>query len=246
MKYINEIFKTNSSGYLTIVKYVNAKEVYVKFIATGFETKAEISQIRKGCVKDKLIPSVYSMGVTGDEVTKINGTHIKEYQIWSAVLERCYDYKFKEKNPTYADCTASKNFLLFAYFKEWCNNQIGFGNEGWHLDKDILVKGNKVYSEDTCCFVPKEINNLFVKCKAARGSLPIGVHYHRQNDKYQAQIHVNGRVKYLGTFNTPEEAFYTYKEAKEQHIKDVATKWRDKIDPRVYEALTNWVIEITD
>ena len=129
MKYINEIFKTNSSGYLTIVKYVNAKEVYVKFIATGFETKAEISQIRKGCVKDKLIPSVYSMGVTGDEVTKINGTHIKEYQIWSAVLERCYDYKFKEKNPTYADCTASKNFLLFAYFKEWCSKQIGF-NEG--------------------------------------------------------------------------------------------------------------------
>ena len=63
--------------------------------------------------------------------------------------------------------------------------------EGWQLDKDILIKGNKIYSPDTCCFVPSEINNLFVGCNKSRGSLPIGVTFNKRLKRYVAQISKN-------------------------------------------------------
>ena len=48
----------------------------------------------------------------------------------------------------------------------------------------------------------------------------------------------------LGRFDTPEEAFQAYKQVKESYIKEVAEKWKGDIDPRVYEALMNWTVEI--
>ena len=55
-----------------------------------------------------------------------------------------------------------------------------------------------------------------------------------------------GIKTYLGTFNTLEEAFYVYKREKEKYIKEVADKWKDHIDIRVYEALMNYEISIDD
>ena len=51
---------------------------------------------------------------------------------------------------------------------------------------------------------------------------------------------------YLGCFNNPEDAFQAYKLAKEAYIKDVANKWKDKIDLRVYNALMSYKVEIND
>ena len=79
-----------------------------------------------------------------------------------------------------------------------------------------------------------------------RGDTPIGVHYNKTQKKYQASCHVDGKLSFLGYYKTVEEAFNAYKKVKEAYIKEVATKWKDKIDPKVYDALMNWVIEITD
>lgn len=246
-KYEGEVFKTNNYGDLVVTEYVNSDKVWVKFVETGYETSAEMGQIKKGTVKDKSVPELYGVGVIGDEPATIGGKNSKEYMFWSNVLKRCYNAVYRLKQPTYIDCTTSENFKHFSYFKEWCNKQIGFGNDGWHLDKDILVKGNKVYSEDTCCFVPREINGLFTLRKNWRGDHPIGVCYNKTNNKFIAQIcRGNGFQEKLGTYDTQEESFYVYKEAKEQHIKDVANKWKDQIDSRVYESLMSWNIEITD
>ena len=110
------------------------------------------------------------------------------------------------------------------------------------MDKDILVKGNKIYSEDTCCFVPREINSLFVKRKKSRGNFALGVDYKKSVKKFRARC----GNKHLGLFNTELEAFYAYKQAKETYIKEVANKWKDQIDPRVYNALMKYEVEITD
>ena len=162
------------------------------------------------------------------------------------MLTRCYDDKYHSKSQTYVGCSVSDNFKYFPYFKEWCNQQIGFGNEGWHLDKDILVKGNKVYSEDTCCFVPPEINCTITNNKSVRGRFPQGVTYNRTKTRYRAKIRRGAKLESLGTYDTPEEAFYAYKPIKEACIKSLAEKWKDKIDPRVYESLMRWEINITD
>ena len=167
------------------------------------------------------------------------------------MLQRCYDKELKKNYPSYESCTTEPFFNSFTNFKGWCRNQVGFGSKdanGNHfaLDKDILIKGNKIYSPETCCFVPNEINNLLSPSKTKRGDNPLGVSFHKRDNKYQACLNMRSRRKHLGYFVSAEEAFYAYKQAKEAYIKEIANKWKEQIDHRVYEALMNYQVEITD
>lgn len=246
LKYEGNIFETKDGKQFIITEYVNKDEVYVKFLATGFETKTIASCVRKREIKDPMSPTVLGVGITGLCNIRENGNLIPEYVYWRSMLQRiCYG-KYKDDRLSYKGCSVSDNFRYFPNFKEWCTKQVGFGNKGWHLDKDILIKGNKEYSPETCCFVPPEVNTLILNRKASRGDNPIGVHFNKTQNKYQANCQVNGKLAFLGYYKTSEEAFNAYKKAKEAYIKEVAEEWRDSIDPRVYEALTNWTIEITD
>ena len=246
VEYEGKVYPSNRFGDVKILEYKNNKQVVIMFLNTGFITEESMGVIRSGHIRDSSIPTTCGFGYIDIEGASIGRNMTKEYRLWNSMVNRCYNEKELSRNPTYKDCHVSEDWSYLSNFKEWCNNQIGFGNEGWHLDKDILVKGNKVYSEDTCCFVPPEINTLLVKRNSLRGEFPIGVSYKKRIGKYASQISKNGEVIHLGNFDTPEEAFMKYKEVKESHIKEVADKWKDKIDPRVYEALMNWTIEITD
>ena len=133
----------------------------------------------------------------------------------------------------------------FQYFVQWCQSQIGYGSKGYHLDKDILSVGNKCYSESTCCFVPREINNLLLRRNSTRGNYPIGVN--RRHDKFIAQCNNGtGNKIYLGAYCTVIEAFEAYKLFKEQLMRQKAADYREQIDPRVYEALRYYSVCITD
>lgn len=248
---VGSVFKANNYGDLVVTKYVNALNVYVRFVKTGFETKTTKQQIINGKVRDRFLPSVYGVGIIGNEVTKINGKHTMEYDIWGNMLERCYNSDFHERHPTYISCEASDGFKIFKCFKEWCQNQIGFNcfsdeSNPFVLDKDILIKGNKLYSEDMCVFIPHEINLLLIKCDSKRGEYPIGVNYLKQRNKYRAGIRINGDRKHLGYYDSPIEAFQAYKVAKEHQIKMLANKWKDQIDFRVYKALCEYKVSIDD
>ncbi len=243
---VGKLFKTTDSGYLVITKYENNRSVCVKFIDTGYITNTELVQIKKGNVKDRLLPSVYGVGILGDAPTFNEcGKKLKACNLWYNLLRRCYSVADMEKRPTYKDCYVSDNFKYYPYFKDWAEKQVGFNNDGWHLDKDILIKGNKLYSEDTCCFVPQEINVLFTKRNKLRGDYLIGTWC--SNGRFVSCLCKTGEKRnYLGTFSTEIEAFNAYKQAKEAYIKEVANKWKDQIDTRVYEALMKYQVEITD
>ena len=131
-------------------------------------------------------------------------------------------------------------------FIEDVSKMKGYGLEGWHLDKDILSKGNKLYSKDTCCFVPLEVNSLLIKRDNCRGEYPVGVDFHKATGKFRARLNINGETKYLGLFSTPEQAFQAYKLAKEAQIKVVAEKWRHLLDERVFQALLDYEVNIDD
>jgi len=176
----------------------------------------------------------------------VDGKLIREYKLWSGMLERCFDEKYKQKKPTYKDVTCSKEWLSMTTFIEDVSQMRGYGLSGWALDKDILQKGNKLYSKDTCCFVPHEVNNLLIKSDKARGEYPVGVYFHKASGKFMAYIRVNGKRKHLGCFTTPEEAFFAYKAAKEAHIKVVAEKWKHLLDERVYLALMTYEVAADD
>jgi len=190
---------------------------------------------------------VYGVGVN-DWVgnVKVGGKKIREYDLWKSMLERCFDEKFKQKRPTYEGVTCSKEWLSVTKFIEDVSQMRGYGLIGWALDKDILVKGNKLYSKDTCCFVPAEVNLLLTKCDNSRGEYPVGVDFHKVSDKFRAKLRINRKVKHLGLFSTPIEAFFAYKAAKEAYIKEVATKWKHLLDERVYLALMTYEVNIND
>lgn len=200
---------------------------------------------------------VYGVGVSEDGKYKRSylkdGKNYKtrEYELWKNMLARCYSPAMNKLRPRYIGCSVSENFKNFQWFAEWCNNQIGFGESDFQLEKDILFKNNKTYSEDTCRFVPRSVNMLLAKSNASRGDLPIGVRWHPQLGQYVASAG-NIRSKdstgkgYIGVYATPERAFQAYKQKKEELIAYEAAKWRGKIAEDVYEALLNYEVEITD
>ena len=262
MKYLNDVkakdikssigtdtvYQSKNSGCFTITNYLDSYNIGIRFIDTGYEMFAHLGNIKIGKVKDPYLPSVYGVGILGTKYpSTINCVHTKEYVVWTHMLERCYSDTHKKKYPTYIGCEASDNFKSFEYFCDWCTEQIGFGNEGWHLDKDLLVKGNKVYSENTCIFIPSEINTVLIKSTASRGKHLIGVCWSNTNKAFVAKVSRNeGQQEHLGFFKTELEAFKAYKTAKESFIKEQANKWKGKIDDRAYEALMNYEVSIDD
>lgn len=173
----------------------------------------------------------------------------KEYYLWVSLFKKKYGDRFLKKNPSYIGTDFCETWKVFSAFYEDLKSIYGyenFSNSDWQLDKDILVKGNKTYSHITCCFVPQEINKLLTSRKRFRGSSPIGVTWVKRDKVFLSQVSIDGKQHKLGYFKSETEAFNAYKKAKEQHIKEIANKWKDQIDPRVYEALISWNVEITD
>ena len=245
---VGKVCKSLNSGDFKVLKYNNSANVEIQFLNTGFEMVVQLTNIKSGSIKDPYSPSVYGVGVLGTKYPiSDGGRDTKEYELWKNMLKRCYNDDCKKKQPTYEDCEASENFKYYEYFYEWCHKQIGFGNEGWQLDKDLLVKGNKVYSENTCVFIPREINSLLIKREASRGEHLIGVCWCSKDKAFIAQVRKNkGKREWLGYFKTEIEAFKAYKTAKEAFVKEQANKWKDKIDDRAYNALMKYTVEITD
>ena len=257
MKYLNdisykdcigEICKSKSSGDFKILKYNDNRNVEVQFLKTGYETVTRFDHIRNGGIKDPYAPSVYGVGALGTKhSTTINGVQTKEYVLWCSMLKRCYSEGYKKKHQTYKDCEVSENFKSYEYFYEWCNEQFGFGVDSFELDKDLLTKGNKIYSESTCVFIPSEINLLLTKCTASRGEHLIGVCWDKAKKAFVARVSMSkGKRENLGYFKTEIEAFNSYKTAKESFIKEQAEKWKSQIDVRAYNALMNYEVGIDD
>ena len=257
MKYLNavnykdcvgKVYKSTSSGNFKILKYNDSKNVEIQFLNTGFEMVARLDHIKSGKVKDPYSLSVCGVGIVGTKYQISEyGRDTKEYVLWKSMLVRCYSTALKKRYPTYEYCKVSENFKSYEYFYDWCQSQVGFGNESWHLDKDLLIKGNKVYSEDTCVFIPSEINSLLVKSDKIRGKHPVGVHWCKRDKAFKAQVRKSkGKREHLGLFNTEIEAFKAYKKAKESFVKEQANKWKSQIDPRAYNALMNYEVNIDD
>lgn len=246
--------KYNNQGCLMrIVEYNNASNIIVEFQDKHkFKIKTEYSNFKRGNVKNPYYPSVYGVGIIGDWYQKYYLTNMKEYKIWSSILQRCFDSKAKEKRQNYKDTTCCTEWLYFKNFYEWLHSQENFykwinGNK-LDIDKDILIKGNNIYSPETCLLIPHSVNSLFTKSNKARGSLPLGVVKHGNRYQASSQNMLTNKREHLGTFDTPELVFNAYKKYKENLIKQVAQVEFDKgnIAKECYDAMMNYQVEITD
>lgn len=182
----------------------------------------------------------------GKYPTRENGKLKKEYRCWSSMMARCYSEPTQKNSKSYIGCEVSENFKSYTYFHEWCQDQIGFGFDGWDLDKDLLVKGNKIYSEEDCVFLPREINRALQNKSEFRGDYATGCRFDKLSRKFQSWGRTGSGKIYLGSFSCENDAFLAYKHNKEKYLKSLAEKYKDVLDIRAYLALMQYCVNIDD
>lgn len=238
------VIVTNISGLqMKCIEYYNSSNVSVEFENGYIVYNVQWNNFIRGKVKNKLMKAT----------TNNNKKLSKEYYTWLNMLDRCCNKKIKEQKPTYKDCICCDEWLSFDNFNKWLHSQENFHiwkNSKWSaIDKDILIKGNKIYSPNTCCLVPNNVNTLFVKHDSARGNFPIGVSINKQN-KYVAQCSnpFVGKLVFIRICDTKEEAFLAYKEYKERLIKQIADIEYNNgaITKQCKDAMFNYIVEIND
>ena len=238
----------NFGSKMIITKYRGCMDIDVYFPEYDWTINhVKYGNFKRGNIKCVYERRVFGVGYLGEGKynSRENGKETKCYDTWYNMLKRCYDPKYQEKYPTYKECTVYNEWLNFQNFAEWFeDNYYEIPGEVMCLDKDILVKGNKIYSPETCCFVPEKINKLFTKSDKSRGNNPIGIHQ-LPSGNYGVQCK-NGYGNYLGTYSNKEEAFRVYKQYKEKIIKQRADEYKQYLPQNVYEALYNYQVEITD
>ena len=251
MKRVGETRINNFGSKMIITKYRKYNDIDIYFPEYSWTAEhVQYNNFKNRSAKCPYERRVYGKGYLGEGEYKVseNGKQTKQYKTWKNMLMRCYDPKYHEKEPTYIGCIVCEEWLNFQNFALWYEeNYYEIPGEQMALDKDILVKGNKVYSPDTCCFVSQNINKLFIKRDNDRGDCPIGVCYHKQSKKYQALCSTGtGKLKYLGSYDTPQEAFQAYKEFKEALINKIANEYLELIPFELYRALINYEVDIDD
>ena len=252
---IGEVGYNNFGSKMIIIEYRKYTDIDVYFPEYDWTFKGALCQsFKKGSIRCPYEPRVLNKGYLGEGKYKVseNRKITKVYDTWNSMLQRCYDEKHHKKEPTYKYCEVCNEWLNFQECSQWFDdNYYEIKGERTELDKDILVKHNKIYSPDTCVFVPKTINSLFTKNNKARGNSPIGTSL-RKNGKYVSQCQIfnpkTGKSKYecLGVYDTQEKAFEVYKYYKEKNIKEVADYYFGRIPIELYDALYRYEVEITD
>lgn len=148
----SKIYTSGNHGDFKIIKYISYKNVEIEFLKTGYRTTTQCELIRIGNIKDYLSPSVYGVGYIGigSHKSRVNNIISYKYSVWASMIQRCYCPKSLKIHPTYIGCTVCKEWHNFQNFADWFDKNY---TEGFELDKDIIVKGNKWYSPLTCKFV---------------------------------------------------------------------------------------------
>lgn len=239
---------------MVIIEYKSYDEITVEF-QDEYKTKvyARWSQFEKGNIRNPNRNSFYNVGRLGQgeyHTTKDRAFN-KSFITWDNMLRRCYDPYELNKQPTYIDCYVCELWHCYQNFAKWYEKKYyQIDNEVMCLDKDILIRDNKIYSPETCIFVPQKINNLLTKRQNDRGKYLIGVKEGTKG-RYIALLNKGDRYEkpkrvHLGIFDTEIDAFLKYKEEKEKLIKHIADQYKNDIPKELYDALYLYEVKITD
>lgn len=236
----NKDYKTTKGLLYNIISYGGYKDVTVKFKESGYTVKVYSSTIKTGNIKDRLNPEVYGHGYLGEgEYTcGVKSGISKSYKVWNGMLERVYSESLHEVRPTYKGCTCFEGWHNYQIFAKWFeDNYI----EGYELDKDILsycLSKEKVYSPETCIFIPPKLNKILTCSDAIRGDSLIGT-----NKKIEKSGDFRGRytakcVEYLGTYDNELLAHEVYVDFKLTMIKGFIEE--NTFGDKISEALTKF------
>lgn len=249
--HIGEINYNKFGSKMKIIKDDGWGKTYIFFEEYEWTYIGRYDYFKNGTLRCPYEPRVLNKGYIGEGKYSYN-KHKKIYNTWCHMLKRCYSEDYQNKKPTYIGCEVCEEWFNFQNFAKWFEeNYYEIEGETIALDKDILVKNNKIYSPNTCVFVPERINTLFTKADKSRGKLPIGIVEDNRTHHFRARcstLDENGKIKRveLGSYKTHEEAFIHYKQFKENYIKQVADEYKPYIPKELYEAMYRWEVDIDD
>ena len=238
-KRIGEKFLTNEGYKIEIIDYLNKENCTIKFDNGLVVSNLIYCNIKKGQIKNPMHKSICNIGFIGiGKYNRVDYIHI--YNCWVNMIKRCYDEKIQIKRHTYIGCSVHKDWHNYQKFAKWFEKN---NPHEYELDKDILFKGNKIYSANNCCFVPSKLNTLLKNKNRKKGNNIIGVTYHKRDNHFRSQIVIDNKLINSGGFKTEQEAFNKSKEIKEIYIKKLANKYKDTITIDCYNALVNLTID---
>ncbi|NYR09579.1 hypothetical protein [Psychrobacter sp. BI730] len=239
---VGDVFITKQGYEIAVISYSTHSCITVEFKDKNkhrLVTRAR--NIKRGGIENPYHPKNFGVGFMGVGLfsSRANSKQTDIYTAWRNMLMRCYCEKRLVERPTYLNCFVCDSWLNFQNFAQWMTDH-NYDASKHQLDKDILKTNNKIYSADNCCLVPSEINNLFTDSGASRGKYPQGVTLHK--GRFRARMSAGKKTIGIGFYDTPQEAHQAYVVAKEAYVKELANKWRGRIDERVYDALMNWTV----
>lgn len=240
---VGDVFTNNQGCRAIVLAYNNKNDVLIEFLDHYIYRRSVFAcALQNGGFKNLLYPSVVGVGCigVGEYAAKINGVVTRAYHAWGNMLTRCYDERLRSRFPTYADCTVCESWLNYQNFAKWFNEN-NYNIDDYEVDKDLIKNGNKVYCPQFCALVPRDLNILLSKPKITSKKLPVGVS--RNGKSFRSRYSgLDNITIFIGNFKTAQEAHQEYVIAKEAYVKEVANKWRGRIDERVYNSLMNWTV----
>lgn len=249
-----EVSYTKYGTEARIIKYFGRNDIVVQFQDNHkYEAHSTYKCFKEGILKNPYDRTMFGIGYigVGKYNTKENGCNTKAYNCWANMFIRCYDNENRKKcHIRYVGCSVCEEWHNFQIFADWYyKNYFDSITEKTNIDKDILIKGNKIYSPETCCFVPESINVFFTKSNLSRGKYPIGVSEDKNRNCFVAACtnkYADIKKSIYKRFNTYEEAFICYKQFKENCCKEMAEYYKSLISQSVYEALMSYTVDIND
>lgn len=239
-QYIGEVSFNSCSTPMKLIEYRKRSDITIEF-QDKHKTKMKTTyqNFKSGILSNPYDKTTYGVGCLGigKYNTRINKVQTRSYNTWKNMIQRCYSKSQSQKYLAYYDeCTVCDEWLNYQNFAKWYDENF-YEVEGhrMHIDKDILVKDNKLYSPDTCIIIPQRINMVFMKKNRTKDSdLPNGIN--RCAGGFSSMY--NG--KSLGVYKSLDEALEIYNIKKRIHIKELAEEYKDKIPKKVYSALLCW------
>lgn len=137
------------------------------------------------------------------------------------------------RGKAYGDVIISDEFLDAQKFSDWATQQPGWGM-GYHLDKDLLGKGSRLYSADTCCFIPATINFSLAAGTSTKTIVT------QCKDGWKVQFVKNNLKIFLGMYPSESEGIAAYRKYQEMYLQSLAIFYKNKISEAAFSALMSW------
>ncbi len=240
---VGEVFTIRDGYKAEIIKYEGVKSITVKLSDGTIIENVSYGNLKIGSLINPNHRSVYGVGFMGQGVytSQENNGLSKAYDRWHSLLRRSYWEGYHASDKSYKDVTVCEDWHNFQNFAKWFyenyNPEI---MQDWQLDKDIICSECKIYSPETCCFVPSEINKFFCKSVNKSTNLPVGVNMNGTG--FKAEVNIGGKTIHK-TFRKLEDAVNFYKTEKEKYAKKVAEKWKNIVSDIVYDKLINYKVK---